>query len=167
MKKLFYLLIALLIMAAASCSSQQGNTIENTADSSQTSVKKEFVGTMSIKDTITSGDSVLLKFIIRNGTDTTSKFLKWHTPFEPLLSKYLDIQNENGEVVDYKGAMAKRVMPPPADAYLSVNSKDSLITTVDLLKGYAIMKPGKYTVTYSGDNISGLKVPQSVKFVYR
>jgi hypothetical protein len=167
MKKIFFLPISILAIAAASCGSYQSKTNENLGDSTQTTAEKEFVAVMAIKDTIKTGDSVLLKFTVLNGTDSTAKFLKWQTPFEPLLSKYLDIKDETGAEVDYKGAMAKRMMPPPADAYLKVNAKDSLVTTVDLLKGYAISKPGKYTITYSSENISGLKVPQSAQFVYR
>ncbi|MDP9076395.1 MAG: protease, partial [Bacteroidota bacterium] len=95
------------------------------------------------------------------------KFLKWQTPFEPLMSKYLDIKNERGEEVAYKGPMAKRMMPPPAAAYQSLNPKDSLAVKVDVLKGYALTQTGKYTVTYTSENVSGLKVRQSVTFIYK
>jgi hypothetical protein len=167
MKNLFYLPIALVLLIAASCGSQQNTVAENKAETTQPETEKNFVGVMAIKDSIKLGDSVLLRFTARNATDTTSKFLKWQTPFEPLMSKYLDIKDENGNEVNYKGAMAKRMMPPPADAYLTVNSKDSLVATVDVLKGYDLSKPGVYTITYTSENVSGLKVPQSVKFVYR
>ena len=57
-------------------------------------------------------------------------------------------------------------MPPPASSYIKVNSKDSLVSKVDLLKAFAITKPAKYTVTYVGQNMSGLVVTDSVSFVY-
>jgi len=94
------------------------------------------------------------------------QFCKWHTPFEPLMSKYLDVTDENGTEVDYKGAMAKRMMPPPASSYIEVKSGDSLAVTVDVLKAYAITKPAKYTIKYSGQNMSGLVVKDSVVFNY-
>jgi hypothetical protein len=122
---------------------------------------------MEISDTIKLGDPLELKFIVHNKADTAQQFCKWHTPFEPLMSKYLDVKDENGVEVDYRGAMAKRIMPPPADSYIKVASKDSLVTMIDLLKGYALSKPSKYTITYSGQNMSGLVVRDSVSFVYR
>ena len=129
-------------------------------------VDTALLATIQMKESIKQGDSVLLNFTVHNYTDSTKKFLKWQTPFEPLLSKYLDIKNEQGEEVAYKGPMAKRMMPPPASAYLYLQPNDSLKATVDILKGYDLSKPGKYTVTYTSENISGLKVKQQASFTY-
>ena len=122
---------------------------------------------MQISDTVKAGDPLELKFTVYNSGDTLQQFCKWHTPFEPLMSKYLDVKDENGEEVNYRGAMAKRIMPPPADSYIKVGPKDSLVATIDLLKGYAISKPSRYTIVYSGQNMSGLIVRDSISFVYR
>lgn len=124
-------------------------------------------GLMKIRDTIKAGEPVDLVFTVRNEADSAAKFLKWDTPYEPLLSKYLDIRDENGAYVDYHGAMAKRMMPPPADNYIEVKPGDSLQISVDLLQGYGITKPSKYTIVYVGGNISGLVVKDSVSFVLR
>ncbi|RFZ90278.1 protease [Mucilaginibacter conchicola] len=122
---------------------------------------------MQVPGKIKVGDTIPLKFTVLNRTAMTRKFLKWQTPFEPLLSKYLDIQNELGEEVQYKGPMAKRVMPPPADAYISLKPNDSLVVKVNVLKGYDIHEPGKYKISYTSENVSGLKVLDSVNFEYR
>lgn len=167
MKNIFYLPIALFLFATASCGTQNNQTNETPAPTKDTTAKKDLYATMSIKDTIRTGDSVLLKFTVYNPTDSAKKFLKWQTPFEPLLSKYLDIKDERGKEVGYIGAMAKRMMPPPAEAYITLNSKDSLATNVDLLKGYAINKAGKYTIEYTSENISGLKANKIVSFIYK
>ncbi|WP_413667083.1 protease [Mucilaginibacter sp. Mucisp86] len=121
---------------------------------------------MQIKQAIKIGHPVELKFTVYNDADTARQFCKWHTPFEPLMSKYLDVKDANGQEMLYKGAMAKRMMPPPASSYIKVNPKDSLSATVDLLKAYEITKPSKYTVIYVGQNMSGLTVKDSVEFVY-
>ncbi|GGI50767.1 hypothetical protein GCM10011425_19790 [Mucilaginibacter galii] len=128
---------------------------------------KELIAEMSMPANVKAGDSVLLKFTVKNNTDSVQRFCKWHTPFEPLLSKYLDVKNDKGEDVAYQGAMAKRIMPPPESSYLSLNPKDSISANVDLLKAYAIKTPGNYTITYVGENMSGLKVKKSVSFIYR
>lgn len=127
---------------------------------------KELYGTMQIRDTVKSGEPVQLIFTVYNPAGKNLQFCKWHTPFEPLMSKYLEIKNENGEEAAYQGPMAKRVMPPPADSYLEVKAKDSLTAKVDLLKAYQITKPATYTIVYRGQNMSGVTVKDSVSFVY-
>jgi hypothetical protein len=58
------------------------------------------------------------------------------------------------------------MMPPPALAYISLALKDSLSAKVHILKGYDLTKPGKYTIAYTSENISGLEVKQQITFVY-
>ena len=165
MKKIAFLPLALVLLLAAACSMQTDST-KATANAQAQPADTALLATISMKESIKPGDSVLLNFTVYNHTDSTKQFLKWQTPFEPLLSKYLDIKNEQGEEVAYKGPMAKRIMPPPASAYISLAPNDSLKATVDILKGYDLTKPGKYTVTYTSENISGLKVKQQVAFIY-
>lgn len=130
-------------------------------------MEKGVQGVMQIRDTITIGDLVELKFTVVNNADTIQQFLKWATPFEPLVSKYLDVKDEDGTQVNYRGAMAKRAMPPSADSYIRINPHDSLVANINLLEGYAITRASKYTITYVGSNMSGITVRDSVSFVYR
>lgn len=172
------LIVPALVMIVSSCSQNTTKTNDGKTDSVMTvsgndgvsgneQVSKVISAKLQIKDAIKTGEPVVLKFTVYNQADTAQQFCKWHTPFEPLMSKYLDVKNEKGEEVAYKGAMAKRIMPPPADSYIKVNPKDSLTADVDLLKGYDLQKPGKYTISYSGQNMSGLIVKDSVSFVYK
>ena len=128
--------------------------------------KKPLFAEMQIAKTIKIGEPMLLKFTVYNQADSTQQFCKWHTPFEPLLSKYLEIKDEQGVEMLYRGAMAKRIMPPPAESYIMVNKKDSVSATVDLLKAFAITRPSKYTITYTGQDMSGVLVTKSAVFVY-
>lgn len=163
MKKIFYLPLALLTIIAASCGNSKGDKQDITIKADH---PKELFAVMQIKDTIRAGEPVEMNFTVYNRTDSAMKFLKWETPFEPLLSKHLYVKNEQGET-EYKGAMAKRMMPPPATDSLTVQPNDSLSVRTDLLKGYDIVKPGKYTVSYIGENMSGLKVYKSITFFYK
>ncbi|AOM75964.1 protease [Pedobacter steynii] len=173
MKNFSTLLYATVVLALSSCGMNKNGT-QNSTDAADfpatvavdSLAEKGLFAKMSIKDTVKVGELVELKFTVYNDADTAQHFCKWHTPFEPFISKYLDVQSESGEEVNYKGAMAKRVMPPPAGSYMAVNSKDSVSVTVDLLKGYDITKPDKYTITYVGQNMSGLIVKDSISFVY-
>ena len=166
-----YQILAIALLALSSCGVQPGNQTAEKADSAKSltdtaAIQKALTAEMTIKDTIKTGDFVLLKFTVKNNKADTATFCKWHTPFEPLMSKYLDIKDENRNEVNYKGAMAKRMMPPPATAYITLKANDSLSVNVDLLKAYAIDKPAKYTITYNSTGISGLTVQKSVSFVY-
>jgi hypothetical protein len=162
------------LLALASCSPATRNADDSTANTdsvttapvSQESTEKALFAKMTIKDTIKAGETIQLKFTVYNNTDSVQQFCKWHTPFEPLMSKYLDVKDENGVEVNYKGAMAKRMMPPPASSYQKLNPKDSLSADVDLFKGYDITKPATYTIIYNSQNMSGLIVKDSVTFVY-
>ncbi|MCC8409689.1 protease [Mucilaginibacter sp. UR6-1] len=171
--KNYKILLSAAALALASCS--VSNNSSNNGDSTASSIDsttqnqdapKTIYATMQIADTVKIGQPVNLKFTVYNPADTASKFLKWHTPFEPPLSKYVDIKGEDGQEANYKGAMAKRMMPPPADSYINVAPGDSTSATADLSKSYAIEKPGKYTVVYNSTGVSGLTVKDSVSFVY-
>lgn len=166
-------LLSVAVLAFSSCSNQTSTSSARKVkeDAATNRAWKRPVGekiyaAMQIKSSIKAGDSVKLKFTVYNPTDSVQQFCKWHTPFEPLMSKYLDVKEVNGEEANYKGAMAKRMMPPPASAYQKVNPGDSLAIEVDLLKGYAIQKPGKYVITYNGEGMSGLVVKDSIVFNY-
>jgi hypothetical protein len=167
-----YQILAVALLGLSSCGVHTSNTAgEQQADTtkSQTGGQlsgKTLVGNMQIPDTPHTTDSLLLTFTVKNPTADSLRFCKWHTPFEPLMSKYLDIQDDKGNAVDYKGAMARRIMPPPESSYIKVNAGDSLQVKVDLQKGYAISKPGKYTISYAGQGVSGLVVKDSLTFVY-
>lgn len=162
---------AALLLAACSVKSTSNNTADGKSDSTATATVNELpsqpiFAKMEIKDTIKVGEPINLKFTVYNGADTTQQFCKWHTPFEPLMSKYVDVKADNGEEPAYQGAMAKRIMPPPASSYIKVNTKDSISVTADLAKAFAIKTPAKYTITYVGQNMSGLVVKDSVSFIY-
>ena len=47
-----------------------------------------------------------------------------------------------------------------------INPGDESFYRVDLLKGYAIQKPAQYSISYTGQGMSGLVVKDSVIFVY-
>ncbi|WP_170309712.1 protease [Mucilaginibacter xinganensis] len=161
------LFITMLTISACSVKTRNNQSTDSTANAGTPLVEKGLFAKMKIKDTIKAGDSVLLKFTVYNPADSAQQFCKWHTPFEPLMSKYLDVKSESGEEADYRGAMAKRIMPPPASSYIKVKGKDSLSANVDLLKAFAIIKPARYTITYNSQSMSGLRVTDSVSFVYK
>jgi len=167
--KNYKIILSAALFTLSACSVNHVKKTSASSDSAKNqnpTVSPSLFAKMQIKPTIKAGEAVELKFTVYNDADTARQFCKWHTPFEPLMSKYLDVKDASGQEMLYKGAMAKRIMPPPASSYIKVNPKDSLSVTVDLLKAYDISKPSKYTVIYVGQNMSGLTVKDSVEFVY-
>lgn len=150
--------VGVLILGACSSTKQQKKTVEN----------EPLTAKMTVKPIIRSADSLELSFTVYNRSTRTQKFCKWHTPFESkTLSKYLDIKDEQGTEAQYRGIMAKRIMPPPADSYIEVKPGDSLSAKVDIMKDYRIIKPGKYSIHYNAQEISGLLVKDSISFIYK
>lgn len=165
--QIFLLTVAILVLSSCGMTNDGAkNNPDTTASSAiDNNKEKDFYAIMSVEDNIKVGQPVEMKFTVYNDGDTAQSFCKWHTPFEPFISKYLDIKSESSNQVNYKGAMAKRIMPPPADSYITVASNDSISTSVNLLEGYDIAEPDKYTITYLGRNMSGLIVKDSVSFI--
>lgn len=162
MRKTIPILSAAVLLLSA-CSQ---NTRVPNSNAAKPTAEKAFFARMYVDKKIKEGAAVTLKFTVYNQTDSVKQFCKWHTPFEPLISKYLDVKDENGEEVGYQGPMAKRMMPPPAESYLKLNPGDSLSIDVDVLKAYPIKKAGKYSIVYTGQNMSGLVVKDSLVFEY-
>ncbi|MES2827175.1 MAG: protease [Bacteroidota bacterium] len=171
MKNLILFLSAVTLVLSA-CSTGKTGT-ESSALKTDSVVKTDtlsttkLTGLMKMNPEYKIDDSLIMIFTIYNRASNVQQFCKWHTPFEPPMSKYLDIRDETGSDVNYQGAMAKRVMPPPANSYLKIKALDSLSSSVDLRKSYQITKPGKYTVIYNAEGISGVSVPDSISFVIK
>lgn len=162
--KFFKLLLCSAIFFS-SCYVNRGNNAHTSVLGGRSNGKSLFAE-MQIDKVKKIGEPLILKFTVYNQADITQQFCKWHTPFEPLMSKYLEIKNEHGVEMLYQGAMAKRIMPPPESSYIKVNTKGNVSATVDLAKAFAISKPSRYTITYTGQDMSGVIVKSSATFDY-
>lgn len=121
---------------------------------------------MSAPEKVKAGKPILVKFTVSNPSDKEQEFCKWHTPFEQrFMNSFFEVTDGKGEQVQYKGAMAKRVMPPPADAYVKVAAKGSVSAEIDLTVGYDVKKAGSYKVVYQGEGVSGLTKVNEVTVV--
>ena len=109
-------------------------------------------------------DSATISFTVINDADSVLQFCKWETPFEPRLGKFLEVTDSLGTEASFMGAMARRVMPPPAEAYISVPAHDSVSTLYNLAKNYSVSK-GTYTVKYTGGGVSGLDSGNKVSII--
>ncbi|MFC4211097.1 protease [Pedobacter lithocola] len=156
------IIIPVLLIAIVGCSQKVHNSgIGNISKKPGDSL---FV-TLAMKNLIQAGEKINLRFVVHNNNSMGKSFCKWHTPFEPLMSNYLDIKDENGKEAVYKGPVAKRIMPPISDNYLFVNPKDTLVSIIDLSKGYQFEAGKKYTISYNSSIISGIKSSNTASFI--
>lgn len=160
------------LLFCVSCSQSMNKTVtkdtatpEATQEATSNPATQKLTARLEIAPVIKRGDSIGLKFTVYNNTGSPKKFCKWHTPFEPLMSKYLDITDAQGNEAQYKGPMAKRVMPPPASSYITLAPKDSISVSVNLLRAYEITKPSKYTLRYNSADMSGLTGIEETTFL--
>jgi len=172
MIKIKWIISVLAISVFAACSPNSRKTDEQKlTDSNTVNTQQQAVKGLKARiaiDKVQSLDKPIeMTFTVYNSADSSQTFCKWHTPFEALMSKYLDIISADGTEVAYKGPMAKRVMPPPADSYVSVAAKDSLSIKVDLTRGYDFKAIGTYTIRYNSGSISGLTAIDSLSFTIK
>ncbi|KQN36216.1 hypothetical protein ASE92_08825 [Pedobacter sp. Leaf41] len=167
MRKLSTILcVSTIILAACSSSNQQSGekkTDSMTVNETSNKPVDAITGKLTLLSTPKIGEPINIKFTVYNNADTAAKFCKWHTPFENLMSKYVDVIMEDGTESAYKGAMAKRVMPPPADSYITLKPGDSTSVDFDLNNAFTIDKSGKYTVKYNSAGISGIVIKDSLQ----
>jgi len=121
----------------------------NTADTN-------LVAVLQMDRVVRLSDSLYMVFKVYNPTSDTLRFTQYHTPFEGFINNFLTITDDTGQEVPYRGAMAKRVMPPPADTYCEVAPATSDSIRFSIKKGYAITKPGRYTIQYNAGHVSGI-----------
>lgn len=134
------------------------------ASGSTTTPGEGLVTEMSVPATVKTGNPVMLKFTVFNRSGKELQFCKWHTPFEGFMSSFLDIQSSNNTEVLYRGVMAKRMMPPPAEAYIKVPAGKSVSVDIDLQKGYNLTAPATYKAIYQASGMSGLEKVNEITF---
>lgn len=145
--QLSILTVCLSIFAFMSCKSTKNTTTTG----------GELVTKMTVQQPVKVGSPVTVTFTVTNTSSKDLKFCKWHTPFEGFRNSIFEIKDKKGEEVRYKGIMAKRIMPPPAEAYMTVAAGKTVTGSIDLLTAYDLSAPGKYTIVYQSSGISGLE----------
>nr|WP_315399155.1 hypothetical protein [uncultured Sphingobacterium sp.] len=163
MVRQFSLIIGLGIIMFTGCQNQKTISSASKTKQTLTVIPKLATHLRAYSNNLTT-DSVILSFTVANHSDTMQRFCKWETPFEPFLGKYMEIIDVQGNEAEFTGPMAKRMMPPPEESYIQVSPHDSVSTVFNLAKNYSI-KPGKYTVKYTGGGISGLEPGNEIKIV--
>ena len=144
------------ILAVLGLTTQCKSIRKVSAENHNEQYKSTLYASLQSEDSYTLNGPIMVGFTVTNPTDDTLKFTQYHTPFEGMMSKFLTVKDSAGEEVSYIGAMARRIVPPPANTYHSIAPGQTKSVTFDLKKGYKLEKTGAYTLQYQGDNISGV-----------
>jgi hypothetical protein len=153
-----------MLMAAVTVAGCQNRKSTSTASNAKQTIKNS--GKLEARLTpaarVFTKDSISLAFTVINNADTAQRFCKWETPFEPRIGKYFEITDDKGNEAPFRGAVARRKMPPPPESYISVPAHDSVRTLFNLADKYTF-KTGQYLVKYSGGGVSGLETMIELK----
>lgn len=125
--------------------------------------KARITSRLSAADDYDVRTPIVIRFTVENSASDTIKFTKYNTPFEGFLGDFLEIKNDKGDKMNYIGPMAKRVMPPPADAFVVVPPNEKKWVDIDIKQGYKIDNTGNYILKFLGDEINGLSSGEPIK----
>jgi hypothetical protein len=105
------------------------------------------------------GESVEVRFILINRSETGLYVLKWYTPLEGLQGDIFRVTRD-GEPIPYNGRLVLRG-DPTGDDYVHLDPGESVSATVDLATvgengapAYDFSRPGCYTIAFISPRIS-------------
>lgn len=110
------------------------------------------VAHLETSDRLTVGESVNLKFVLKNVSDTPLHVLQWYTPLEGIGGEIFTVTHDR-QSIPYKGILASRT-PPTTDAYVFLNPGESVSAVVDLSKSYDFSQVGEYRINFISPRIS-------------
>jgi hypothetical protein len=102
--------------------------------------------------TLTTGETVNLRFTLTNRTDAKLYVLTWYTPLEGIAGEIFRVERD-GQAVPYEGILATRAVPS-ADDYVLLGPGESASAEVDLATAYDFSQAGTYTIEFVSPNIS-------------
>lgn len=161
MKKLSFGFAIMLLLGATACSTNKTNNDQQME--TKTSASKLVSSLKATQDSYTLNDTISLEFTVKNPTKETIRFTQYHTPFEGMMSKFVDVKDEAGNEMNYIGAMTRRIMPPPENTYHTLAPGESKSVTFALKRGFEIIKPGVYKVNYIQVPINEIQGSKTIK----
>lgn len=102
--------------------------------------------------TLTTGETMNLRFTLTNNTGKKLYVLKWYTPLEGIAGEIFRVERD-GQTVPYEGILATRAAPS-AEAYVLLEPGESASAEVDLATAYDFSQAGTYTIEFLSPRIS-------------
>ncbi|MCT4613279.1 MAG: hypothetical protein N4A49_00220 [Marinifilaceae bacterium] len=106
------------------------------------------------KNTYRIGETIKLKFTVRNNSENDFLFLSWGTPLDEILTSDCLKVKINNKPIDYTGLLVKRMPPEPED-YKRLLPSTQMSAVLNLIDGYVPKEKGELKI-YFKDNFNGL-----------
>ena len=140
-------LLARLVLLSATVGCTPGSSSEVTI-----TTETDLTATIEAPTTLTTGETMPLRFTLTNNADTQLYVLTWYTPLEGIAGKIFHVER-NGEVLLYEGILATRAAPSPDD-YVLLEPGAAASAQVDLATAYDFSQAGTYTIQFLSPKIS-------------
>jgi hypothetical protein len=137
-----------LLSATVGCASVSSSEATETTEI----VGTELTATIEVPATLTTGETMPVRFTLTNNTHAKLYVLKWYTPLEGIAGKIFRVE-QDGEVLPYEGIMATRAAPS-VDSYVLLEPGASASAEVDLAPVYDFSQAGTYTIEFLSPKIS-------------
>jgi len=145
------------------CDTMNSKSKDKAATDKTLKVENQLTGNLSAASSYDINEPIMVTFTVENSSDKTIKFTQYSTPFEGFLGDFLEIKDENGAKVNYIGAMARRIMPPPADTFIEIPPHEKKAVEFDIRKGYKMDKKGTYTLKFINGETNGITSGDAIK----
>ena len=132
--------------------------------------QKETINTFEVTISTTNkqlkkGEELFISIVVKNVSDSSAKFCKYHTPFEGINNEIFEVVR-NGKKSPYQGKLKKRRAPTEED-YIKLRPGQSTTCKVSLNQKYNIENKGNYTIRFLGSGISQLSDSNEITFEIR
>ncbi|WP_299326585.1 hypothetical protein [uncultured Maribacter sp.] len=133
---------------------------------SQKNTVNTFEVTIStINKQLNQGEELFIIIVVKNISDSSAKFCKYHTPFEGIKNEIFEVV-KNGKEISYQGKLKKR-SPPTKEDYINLRPGQSKTCKVSLNQEYNIENKGTYRIRFLGSGISQLNDSNEITFEIR
>ena len=107
---------------------------------------------LELPERFTIGEKIILKFVLKNISETPLYVLSWYTPLEGIREDIFRVTFD-GQPLSYKGLCAERISPT-ADAYVLLYPGEPVSAVVELSESYDFSQAGTYRIEFISPRFS-------------
>ena len=151
------LLVSVLFLAGCGKPENQiaeSKPTENGIKETQGPISSEsgLIAQLEIPEAVTNGETVNLKFTLKNVSTTPFYVLKWYTPLEGFAGWIFRVTRDSQEI-PYEGIEASRGAPLPEE-YVYLEPGESTTAMVDMASVYDFSQAGTYRIAFTSPHVS-------------
>ncbi len=142
------------LMAEAKLIVESLELIDEAGDPAQGTLasKSGLTAHLEIPERLPIGESINLKFVLKNVSDEPLYVLEWYTPLEGIAGEIFRVKHD-GQTLPYEGILASR-MPPSAEQYILLYPGETVSAVVNLANSFDFSEVGQYRIKFISPGIS-------------